>query len=131
MTRSSKSATSSSRYEPYAREVQPSQEEALHDASDVARIFAIDAEINRLYRARYLLVQRVGPDDLFHFLSRSEAEEFIGDRRKTRPTWTMVRELIRQQKTANQRVLDFEIEKDKAQEDLDVLRYAIHRDGRR
>ncbi|QPC79210.1 hypothetical protein HYE68_009962 [Fusarium pseudograminearum] len=103
----------SCRYNPYAREDQTTQEtqfqqqsEALRNASDLARILAIDDDIERLYQARDALVDRVGPSDLVPTLSNSEAQRFNGNGRRTRPTWAMVRELVRQKRGANKKVLD-------------------------
>ncbi|KAL6913753.1 hypothetical protein ACHAPO_002206 [Fusarium lateritium] len=107
MPRSSSSVGSSSRYNPYSREGRPihesqyqQQSEALHNVSNLSRIRAIDDDIERLYQARDVLVERVGPLDLVQFLSNSEAEDFDGDGRRTRPTWAMLRQLIRQKKSA-------------------------------
>ncbi|KAM0408874.1 hypothetical protein ACHAPD_011034 [Fusarium lateritium] len=80
------------------------QSEALHNVSDLSRIRAIDDDIERLYQARDVLVERVGPLDLVQFLSNSEAEDFDGDGRRTRPTWAMLRQLIRQKKSALKKV---------------------------
>ncbi|KAG8669441.1 hypothetical protein FPOAC2_08770 [Fusarium poae] len=111
MPRSASSVGSSSRYNPYSREGRSTEErqyqqqsEALHNASDLSRIRAIDDEIERLYQARDVIVERVGPLDLIQFLSNSEAEDFDGDGRRTRPTWTMLRQLIRQKKDALKKV---------------------------
>ncbi|GKU17468.1 unnamed protein product [Fusarium langsethiae] len=113
MPRSSSSVGSSSRYSPYGREDQSSQEkryrqqsEALHNASDLARIRVIDDNIESLYQERDVLVERVDPSDLVQFLSNSEAQDFDGNMRRTRPTWAMIRELIRQKKSANKKVRD-------------------------
>ncbi|KAL4722952.1 hypothetical protein ACLX1H_010192 [Fusarium chlamydosporum] len=107
MSRSSYSTSSSCQNGLYALSRQYQQpSEALQSQIDLARMHEIDAEIDRLSKEKQALAQRVDPYDLVGYLSGIEAQCVNENERNSQPTWTMVGELILQNETVNNMLLD-------------------------